>query len=85
MFGHLQEYSDPRDADEAIRYLNGKDFEGSRLVVEFARRVRDRAPKHSEDAVRCLTFALLSQLCCVFDSFFPFFPFFPFLPCARQS
>ncbi|CAM6097011.1 unnamed protein product [Calypogeia fissa] len=44
------EYSDPRDADEAIRYLNGKDFEGSRLVVEFARRVRDRAPKYSEDA-----------------------------------
>lgn len=53
----MQEYSDPRDADEAIRYLNGKDFEGSRLVVEFARRVRDRAPKYSEDAVRRLTFA----------------------------
>ncbi|CAM6025910.1 unnamed protein product [Sphagnum balticum] len=32
------EFSDPRDADEACHYLNGKEFEGTRLVVEFARR-----------------------------------------------
>jgi RNA recognition motif-containing protein len=33
------EFGDPRDADDACHYLNGKDFEGTRLVVEFARRV----------------------------------------------
>ncbi|CAK9858831.1 unnamed protein product [Sphagnum jensenii] len=32
------EFGDPRDADDACHYLNGKDFEGTRLVVEFARR-----------------------------------------------
>jgi len=31
------EFSDPRDADEARYYLNGRDLDGSRIVVEFAR------------------------------------------------
>jgi arginine/serine-rich splicing factor 7 len=33
------EFSDSRDADDARHYLNGKDFDGNRLIVEFARRV----------------------------------------------
>ncbi|EFJ30580.1 hypothetical protein SELMODRAFT_409589 [Selaginella moellendorffii] len=33
-----KEFSDPRDADEARHYLNGRDFEGHRMIVEFARR-----------------------------------------------
>ncbi len=38
-FCWLQEFSDSRDADDARHYLNGKDFDGNRLIVEFARRV----------------------------------------------
>ncbi|KAJ7557002.1 hypothetical protein O6H91_05G107800 [Diphasiastrum complanatum] len=32
------EFSDRRDADDARHYLNGKDVDGSRIIVEFARR-----------------------------------------------
>ncbi|KAH9553308.1 hypothetical protein CY35_08G001200 [Sphagnum magellanicum] len=32
------EFSDSRDADDARHYLNGKEFDGNRLIVEFARR-----------------------------------------------
>lgn len=35
----LQEFIDARDADDARHYVNGKDFDGNRLIVEFARRV----------------------------------------------
>ncbi|KAJ7976236.1 putative Arginine/serine-rich splicing factor [Quillaja saponaria] len=31
------EFSDPRDADDARYSLNGRDFDGSRLIVEFAK------------------------------------------------
>ncbi|MCL7037161.1 hypothetical protein MKW94_026457, partial [Papaver nudicaule] len=31
------EFSDPRDADDARHSLNGRDFDGSRIVVEFAK------------------------------------------------
>lgn len=31
-----QEFSDPRDADDARYHLDGKEFDGSRIVVEFA-------------------------------------------------
>ncbi|KAG6744056.1 hypothetical protein POTOM_052765 [Populus tomentosa] len=33
------EFSDPRDADDARHYLDGKDFDGSRIIVEFAKGV----------------------------------------------
>lgn len=33
------EFYDSRDADDARHYLNGKEVDGSRLVVEFTRRV----------------------------------------------
>ncbi|OAY42583.1 hypothetical protein MANES_08G000200v8 [Manihot esculenta] len=33
------EFSDPRDADDARYHLDGKEFDGSRIVVEFARGV----------------------------------------------
>uniref|UniRef100_A0A7I4APK4 Uncharacterized protein n=1 Tax=Physcomitrium patens TaxID=3218 RepID=A0A7I4APK4_PHYPA len=32
------EFADARDADDARHYVNGKDFDGNRLIVEFARR-----------------------------------------------
>lgn len=35
----LQEFLDIQDADDARYYTNGKDLDGSRLIVEFARRV----------------------------------------------
>jgi hypothetical protein len=35
----LQEFSDPRDADDARYSLNGRDVDGSRIVVEFAKGV----------------------------------------------
>ena len=35
----LQEFSDPRDADDARYDLDGRKFDGSRIVVEFARGV----------------------------------------------
>lgn len=38
----LQEFLDARDADDARHYTNGKDLDGSRLIVEFARRVSIR-------------------------------------------
>ncbi|XAR72072.1 hypothetical protein NMG60_11018574 [Bertholletia excelsa] len=31
------EFSDPRDADDARYYLNGRDVDGSRIIVEFAK------------------------------------------------
>lgn len=34
-----QEFSDPRDADDARYHLDGKDFDGSRIIVEFAKGV----------------------------------------------
>ena len=34
-----QEFSDPRDADDARYNLDGRDFEGSRIIVEFAKGV----------------------------------------------
>jgi hypothetical protein len=39
MLWMLQEFLDARDADDARHYTNGKDLDGSRLIVEFARRV----------------------------------------------
>ncbi|KDP29037.1 hypothetical protein JCGZ_16426 [Jatropha curcas] len=33
------EFSDPRDADDARYHLDGKDFDGSRIIVEFAKGV----------------------------------------------
>ena len=33
----LQEFFDPRDAEDAQKYCDGKDVEGGRIVVEFAR------------------------------------------------
>lgn len=35
-----QEFSDPRDADDARYSLDGREFDGSRIIVEFARGVR---------------------------------------------
>ncbi|CAF2123067.1 hypothetical protein HID58_009908 [Brassica napus] len=39
------EFSDPRDADDARHYLDGRDFDGSRITVEFSR----GAPRGSRD------------------------------------
>ena len=36
---YLQEFSDPRDADDARYNLNGRDFDGGRIIVEFAKGV----------------------------------------------
>ncbi|KAK7275558.1 hypothetical protein RIF29_16677 [Crotalaria pallida] len=33
----LQDFSDPRDADDARYHLDGRDFVGSRIIVEFAK------------------------------------------------
>ncbi|KAK7290863.1 hypothetical protein RIF29_05599 [Crotalaria pallida] len=32
-----QDFSDPRDADDARYHLDGRDFDGSRIIVEFAK------------------------------------------------
>ncbi|KAJ7528519.1 hypothetical protein O6H91_15G006700 [Diphasiastrum complanatum] len=37
------EFSDHRDADDARHYLDGREFEGNRIVVEFARRESRRS------------------------------------------
>ncbi|XP_012459980.1 serine/arginine-rich splicing factor RS2Z33 isoform X1 [Gossypium raimondii] len=42
------EFSDPRDADDARYSLNGRDLDGSRIVVEFAKGV-PRGPGGSRD------------------------------------
>jgi len=34
-----QEFSDPRDADDARYYLDGRDIDGRRIIVEFAKGV----------------------------------------------
>ncbi|KAG0554275.1 hypothetical protein KC19_12G078600 [Ceratodon purpureus] len=40
------EFLDARDADDARHYTNGKDLDGSRLIVEFARRrMMDQGPR----------------------------------------
>ena len=36
---HFQEFSDPRDADDARYSLNGREFDGSHIIVEFAKGV----------------------------------------------
>lgn len=35
-----QDFSDPRDADDARYRLDGRDVDGSRIVVEFAKGVK---------------------------------------------
>uniref|UniRef100_A0A0D3CTM9 Uncharacterized protein n=2 Tax=Brassica oleracea var. oleracea TaxID=109376 RepID=A0A0D3CTM9_BRAOL len=40
------EFSDPRDADDARHYLDGRDFDGSRITVEASR----GAPRGSRDS-----------------------------------
>ncbi|XP_039067367.1 serine/arginine-rich splicing factor RS2Z33-like isoform X2 [Hibiscus syriacus] len=42
------EFSDPRDADDARYSLNGRDLDGSRIIVEFAKGV-PRGPGGSRD------------------------------------
>lgn len=39
LFLLIQEFSDYRDADDARHSLNGRDFDGSRIIVEFSRGV----------------------------------------------
>jgi hypothetical protein len=34
-----QEFSDPRDADDAQYNLDGREVDGSRIIVEFAKGV----------------------------------------------
>ncbi len=51
---HCQEFSDSRDADDARHYLNGKEFDGNRLIVEFARRVSLGAPLFTACYLICL-------------------------------
>lgn len=34
----MQEFDDPRDADDAVYELNGKDLCGERIILEFSRR-----------------------------------------------
>ncbi|CAI0471672.1 unnamed protein product [Linum tenue] len=38
-FTSLQEFSDPRDADDARYHLDGRDVDGSRIIVEVAKGV----------------------------------------------
>ena len=38
-----QEYSDNRDAEDAVYHLDGVKFDGSRIAVEFARPLRVRS------------------------------------------
>ena len=38
-FNKQQEYSDPRDADDARYSLDGRELDGARIIVEFARGV----------------------------------------------
>uniref|UniRef100_A0A0A9DAB4 Uncharacterized protein n=1 Tax=Arundo donax TaxID=35708 RepID=A0A0A9DAB4_ARUDO len=45
------EYSDPQDADDARYNLDGREFDGSRMIVEFARGV-PRGPGGSRDMDR---------------------------------
>ncbi|KAK7275030.1 hypothetical protein RIF29_16136 [Crotalaria pallida] len=33
----LQDFSDPRDADDARYHLDGRDFDESRIIVKFAK------------------------------------------------
>ena len=35
----MQEFSDPQDADDARYNLDGRDIDGSRIIVEFAKGV----------------------------------------------
>jgi arginine/serine-rich splicing factor 7 len=35
----LQEFSEAKDADDARYNLDGRDFDGSRMIVEFAKGV----------------------------------------------
>jgi arginine/serine-rich splicing factor 7 len=50
----LQEFSDPRDADDARYHLDGREFNGSQLIVEFAKR-----GKLQEPSVLCNLFFFL--------------------------
>jgi hypothetical protein len=48
-----QEFSDPRDADDARYNLDGRDVDGSRLIVEFAKGVYITS-------LQCLLYILLN-------------------------
>lgn len=40
----VQEFSDPRDADDARYNLDGRDVDGRRIIVEFAKGVSHFCP-----------------------------------------
>lgn len=40
----FQDFSDPRDADDARRYYDGREVDGRRIIVEFAKGVSDSTP-----------------------------------------
>lgn len=61
----LQEFSEHRDADEARYQLDGRDVDGSRIVVEFAKGVSCLFNYMISDCYSYLTFLLL-KLSCVF-------------------
>ena len=37
LFSHFKEYEDRRDADDAVHGLNRKEFDDSKIVVEYAK------------------------------------------------
>lgn len=38
IFTSLQEFDEPRDADDAVYDLNGKELAGERVMLEFSKR-----------------------------------------------
>jgi len=42
------EFEDSRDADEAVKHLDGYDLDGSRLIVEHSRGPRERRDRERE-------------------------------------
>lgn len=50
------EFDDPRDADDAVYELNGKDLCGERVIVEHARGPR-RDGSYSSGRSKCITYS----------------------------
>lgn len=51
----VQEYDDERDADDAIRAMDGNELDGARIVVEASHggRDRDRRGPGSDECFSC--------------------------------
>lgn len=54
-YSFIQEYDDERDADDAIRAMDGNELDGARIVVEASHGGRDRSDRRGPGSDECFS------------------------------